>query len=200
MTSSGELAPENLIAAYARGIFPMDMDGKIRWFLPDPRAIIPLESFHASKTLMQTYRSGRHEVRIDTAFGEVIRRCADRPEGTWISDAIIDAYAELHRLGYAHSVESWRDGRLRGGLYGVSLRGVFFGESMFHGERDASKVAFVALVQRMRARGFRLLDVQFMTPHLRRLGAIEVSCQAYLRRLEAAMEVDCPWAEPGTVA
>lgn len=190
-----QLTPENLVSAYAQGIFPMDVDGRIRWFLPDPRAIVPLDRFHASKTLMRTCRGGRFELRMDTAFVDVMRHCADRPEGSWISDEIVEAYAELHRYGFAHSVETWRAGTLVGGLYGVALRGAFFGESMFHRQRDASKVAFVALVSRLRERGYRLLDVQFSTPHLRGFGAIEVSCDSYLAQLARAMRVDCSWAD-----
>ncbi len=186
------LTPELLVRAYAAGAFPMDVQGRIRWFSPDPRAIIPLEDFHASRTLMQLYRSGRFEIRMNTRFREVMEACADRPEGTWISAEIIEAYVELHRLGLAHSVEAWRDGELAGGLYGVALRGAFFGESMFHRRTDASKVALVALVERMRHRGLTLLDVQFLTPHLQRFGAREIPRSTYLRRLQAALrrEVD----------
>mgnify|MGYP000644122982 CR=1 FL=1 len=189
---SPPLTPELLVRAYASGAFPMDVEGRIRWFSPDPRAILPLGSFHASRTLMQLYRSGRFEIRLNTAFREVMEACADRPEGTWISPEIIRAYVELHRLGLAHSFEAWRDGELAGGLYGVALRGAFFGESMFHRRTDASKVALVALVERMRRRGLTLLDVQFLTPHLQRFGAREIPRAAYLRRLRAALrqEVD----------
>ncbi len=189
---SPPLTPELLVRAYAAGAFPMDVEGRIHWFSPDPRAIIPLDGFHASRTLMQLYRSGRFEIRMNTAFREVIEACADRPEGTWISSEIISAYVELHRLGLAHSLEAWRDGELAGGLYGVALRGAFFGESMFHRRTDASKVALVALVERMRRRGLTLLDVQFLTPHLQRFGAREIPRAAYLRRLRAALrqEVD----------
>jgi len=190
------LTPDVLVAAYASGIFPMDVDGEICWFSPDPRAIIPLEGFHASKTLMQTYRQGRFEIRIDTAFKPVIRGCADRGDGTWISEEIVGAYVQLHREGLAHSVEAWRGGELAGGLYGVALGGAFFGESMFSRQRDASKVALVALVERLRAGGFVLLDIQFMTGHLARFGAVEIPRADYLRRLEAALEVDADLAAP----
>jgi len=206
------LTPDVLVAAYANGIFPMDVDGTIQWFSPDPRAIIPLEAFHASKTLRQTYRSGTFEVRLDSAFEEVIRVCAERPElhrrpsgphrdeagrpvrrrargMTWISPEIVAAYSRLHKLGLAHSVESWRNDELAGGLYGVTLGGAFFGESMFHRQADASKVALVALVERMRDRGFALLDVQFLTPHLQRFGATEIPRWDYLRRLKHALAI-----------
>lgn len=184
-----ELTPELLVAAYARGIFPMDVDGEIEWFSPDPRAIIPLDAFHASKTLWQTYRSGLFEIRVDTSFLEVMRLCGDRPEGTWISEEMMEAYAGLHRLGLAHSVESWQEERLAGGLYGVTIGGAFFGESMFHRARDASKVALVALVTRMRDRGFALLDVQCMTEHLRRFGAVEIPRAEYLEQLAVAIRL-----------
>ncbi len=190
-----ELTPELLLAAYAQGVFPMDVEGEIRWFLPDPRAILPLESFHASRNLRQLCRSGRFEVRTDTAFDAVIRACGDRPEGTWISEEIVAAYTALHRIGVAHSVEAFDGGALAGGLYGVAMGGAFFGESMFHRRRDASKVALVSLVERLRARGFALLDVQFITPHLKRFGAVEISCEAYLKRLASVVRRDCCWGE-----
>ncbi len=195
------LTPQVLVAAYANGIFPMDVEGEIQWFSPDPRAIIPLDAFRASKTCLQTYRSGRFEIRINTAFEEVMRGCSDRREGTWISEEIVRAYCRLHELGLAHSVESWRAldrlsgvgqgqaGELAGGLYGVAIGGAFFGESMFSRHRDASKVALVALVEQMRSRGFTLLDVQFTTPHLQRFGAVEISRDEYLERLKDALAV-----------
>lgn len=183
------LTPELLIAAYAQGIFPMDVEGQIQWFSPDPRAIIPLDGFHASRNLRQTYRSGRFEVRFDTCFEDVIRQCARRQEGTWISKEIVDAYTALYELGFAHSVESWHGGELAGGLYGVALGGAFFGESMFHRKTDASKIALLALVERMKERGFTLLDIQFLTPHLTRFGAVEIPRRQYLIRLQAALKV-----------
>lgn len=179
-----------LLSAYARGIFPMDHGGKVYWYDPDPRAIIPLDAFHVPRSLQRTLRKGLFEVRRDTAFTEVMAACA-RPapgrEHTWISEAFITAYSELHRLGYAHSVETWQDGRLVGGLYGVAIRGLFAGESMFSRERDASKVALVNLVQHLRWRGFTLLDTQFMTEHLRQFGAIEIPRREYQRRLATAL-------------
>jgi len=188
-----KLTAELLLSAYRQGIFPMGSRRGIDWYLPDPRGILPLEAFHASKSLMQTVRSGRYEVRTDVDFEGVMRACADRPESSWITDEIVGVYCELHRMGLAHSVESYRDGRLEGGLYGVHLGGAFFGESMFHRGRDASKVALVALVERMRRQGFTLLDVQFGTEHLSRFGVIEIPCAQYLKRLEEALIKPCAW-------
>jgi leucyl/phenylalanyl-tRNA---protein transferase len=189
------LTPDVLVAAYMQGIFPMDVDGVIQWFSPDPRAILPLDGFQVSRNLRQVVRSGRFEVRIDTRFEEVIRACGERPDGTWISAEIIEAYTRLHRLGIAHSVESWRGDELAGGLYGVALGGAFFGESMFHRRTDASKAALVALVERMRQRGFTLLDVQFLTEHLERFGAIEIPRRVYLARLSKALTVETTFVE-----
>lgn len=184
------LTPENLILAYGHGIFPMDVDGRIEWFSPDPRAIIDLHRFHVPKNLGRRYRSGRFTIRINHAFEQVMRACADRPEGSWISQDIIAAYTALHELSLAHSVEAWQDGELAGGLYGVAIGGAFFGESMFHRRTDASKVALVALVERLRTRRFALLDVQFTTPHLATFGAQEIPRTAYLDRLRRALVID----------
>ncbi len=155
-----------LVSAYREGIFPMALeDGEIGWFSPDPRGIIPLDTFHVPRRLERVVRSDEWTVRVDTRFEEVMRACAERPgEGTWISDEIFESYVALHRQGGAHSVEVWRDDVLVGGLYGVHLGGAFFGESMFHRVTNASKVALVALVERLRARGFVLLDTQWTTP------------------------------------
>jgi leucyl/phenylalanyl-tRNA--protein transferase len=174
----------------------MDVEGKIAWFSPDPRAILPLDGFHASQTLQQTCRSAKFDTRVDTAFSDVIRQCADRDEGTWISDEIVQAYEELHRRGLAHSVETWQDDRLAGGLYGVAIGGAFFGESMFYRARDASKVALMALVERLRQRRFALLDVQWMTEHLRRFGAIEISRSQYAKRLADALGLRREFCDP----
>lgn len=191
-----ELSPDILLSAYARGVFPMaDKAGRIGWYSPDPRAILPLEAFHVPRTLRQRVRQRRFEIRIDTAFEHVIRRCAGRREGTWISQDIIEAYCRLNEMRFAHSVESWRDDQLVGGLYGVALGGAFFGESMFHSATDASKVALVHLVERMRNRGYRLLDVQFITPHLQRLGAIAIPRAEYLGRLVEALHCDCRFTD-----
>jgi len=181
------LDPELLIAAYAEGIFPMGVDGEIQWFSPDPRAILPLDRFHVSKTLRQTYRAGVFEIRINTAFKTVMEACGQRREGTWITSEVVRAYCGLHELGLAHSVEAWKDDALSGGLYGVALGGAFFGESMFHRARDASKVALVALVERLCKRRFTLLDIQYQTAHLRQFGAVEISRDEYLRRLGRAI-------------
>jgi len=187
-----DLEPDRLLAAYAVGIFPMaDDGGTIHWFAPDPRAVIELDGLQISRSLRAALRRETFRVTINTRFEEVIRACADRTEGTWISDDIFEAYTRLHRLGYAHSVEAWQDDELVGGLYGVSIGGAFFGESMFHHVTDASKVALVHLVERMRARGLILLDTQFMTPHLRSLGATEIPRTEYERRLERAIRKPC---------
>jgi leucyl/phenylalanyl-tRNA---protein transferase len=180
-----------LLEAYCSGIFPMGTEhGEIGWFSPDPRGIIPLDGFHIPHGLQRTLKKGLFEVRVNEAFEEVIRACAARTE-TWISKEIIASYLNLHQLGYAHSVETWRNGRLAGGLYGVGLYGAFFGESMFHYETDASKVALVALVRRLQERQYRLLDTQYITPHLQTFGAVEISRTKYLRLLRQALALDC---------
>ncbi len=173
------------------GLFPMadSRRGDIHWYAPDPRAIIPLDSFHAPRSLLRTIRRGTFDVRVNTDFASVIRACAARPE-TWISDGIIHTYEELHRLGLAHSVECWHAGELAGGLYGVALGGAFFGESMFSRATDASKVALAALVVRLRARGYVLLDTQYLTEHLARFGAVEIPRDTYTVLLAAALRLD----------
>lgn len=182
------LDSEILLPAYAAGIFPMaDGDGKLFWLAPDPRAIIPLDGFTVSRSLRSTVRRKVFEITVDRAFDAVLAACAERDEGTWISDNIKGAYATLHVMGFAHSVEAWKGDQLVGGLYGVAIGGAFFGESMFHRERDASKVALVHLVERMRDRGFTLLDVQFINDHLRRFGAIEIPKAEYEQRLAEAI-------------
>ena len=189
------LTPDLLLSAYAQGIFPMDVDGRIQWFSPDPRAVFELHDFSVPRSLRQAVRQGRFEVRVDTAFADVIRACADRSDGTWISEAIIEAYTRLHHLGFAHSVETCLDGELVGGLYGVSLGGAFFGESMFHRATDASKVALVHLVERLDRRGYQLLDIQFVTEHLLQFGAKEIPRAEYLHQLEAAMHISCTFTD-----
>jgi leucyl/phenylalanyl-tRNA---protein transferase len=185
-----------LVSAYAGGWFPMAAEpGEIRWYSPDPRGIIPLESFHVPARLARVLRSGRFQIEIDRSFEAVIRACAeadrdDEDAGTWIDDEIVESYCALHRAGLAHSVEAWQGGRLAGGVYGVAIGGAFFGESMFHHVTDASKVALAALVDRLRARGYRLLDVQWVTPHLERFGAIEIPRRRYLKLLEEALTLD----------
>ncbi len=186
------LTPEGIELAYRHGIFPMadERSGEVLWFRPDPRAVIPLDGFHVSRSLVRTLRRGRFEVRVDTAFATVMRGCADRPEGSWISERFVEVYGALHRAGKAHSVEAWRDRRLVGGVYGLALGGAFMAESMFHRETDASKVALAALVGRLSERGFTVLDVQYMTPHLESLGAVEITRREYERRLERALALD----------
>lgn len=195
-----ELVPEVLITAYCHGIFPMaDEAGRLHWMSPDPRAIIELDGLNVSRSLRSRVRRGVFEVTVNQAFDRVIDACADRPDGTWISPAIRRAYCRLHEVGYAHSVETWVDAELAGGLYGVAIGGAFFGESMFFQVTDASKVALVHLVEHMQDRRFALLDVQFMTEHLRRLGAVEVSRRAYLQRLNRAIRIPCAFDRHTTV-
>jgi leucyl/phenylalanyl-tRNA--protein transferase len=189
------LTPDLLIAAYSQGIFPMaDEDGTIAWYEPSLRAIIPLDGFHVPSRLARTVRNGRYELRYDTDFAAVMRACAAPAPGrktSWISAELVAAYSELHRLGYAHSVECWREGRMVGGLYGVAIRGLFAGESMFHHERDASKVALVHLVARLQRGGFVLLDSQYIVgDHMRQFGTIEISRAQYHRRLRHALSVE----------
>ena len=195
------LAPERLLAAYAAGIFPMaDEVGKVHWLAPDPRAVIPLNGFKTSRSLRSARRGGAFNLTINRAFVEVIEACAERADGTWISQDIHDAYCRLHQAGYGHSVEAWMGDQLAGGLYGVSIGGAFFGESMFHRVTDASKVALVVLVERMRERGFTLLDVQFMTDHLRQFGAVEISRIEYATRLRKATRLPCSFVDrPGAI-
>ena len=174
-------------------------DGTIRWFSPDPRGVIPLDTFHISRRLARVVRRGAFEIAIDRGFDAVIRACAeaerdDDGTGTWIDAEIYTSYIALHRAGYAHSVETWQDGRLAGGLYGVAIAGAFFGESMFHHVTDASKVALAALVDRLRHRGYVLLDTQWVTPHLAQFGAIEIPRRRYLQLLGEALEKSCSFA------
>lgn len=183
-----EFSAQLVLSAYCAGLFPMaGTSDRIEWFSPDPRGVFEIETFRPARSLRQTIHRRVFETRVDTAFAEVLRACADRDEGTWISHQIFDVYCELHAAGYAHSVESWRDGRLVGGLYGVAVGAAFFGESMFHRDTDASKVALAALVERMKLRHYSLLDVQWLTPHLASLGAVEISRSEYLRRLRRAI-------------
>ncbi|PYM76642.1 MAG: leucyl/phenylalanyl-tRNA--protein transferase [Candidatus Rokuibacteriota bacterium] len=191
-----ELTPAGVEAAYRHGVFPMADEGagEVLWFRPDPRAIIPLDGFHVSRSLKRRLRLGGFEIRIDIDFEGVMRACGDRPEGTWISEEFIEVYAALHRAGKAHSVEAWREERLVGGCYGVALGGAFMAESMFHRETDASKVALAGLVSRLGDRRFTLLDVQYVTPHLASLGAVEIPRREYERRLAEALKLDCRFA------
>ena len=187
------LDPIVVINAYAQGIFPMaDHAGRIRWYAPDPRAILEHENLHVSRSLRATIRKGIYEVRMDTSFEKVMHYCAEREE-TWINEAFITAYTKLHFAGLAHSVEAWKDGVLAGGLYGVSLGGAFMGESMFSHATDASKVCLVALVEHLKARGYVLHDVQFWTPHLATLGITVIPRRVYERRLREALRLQCTW-------
>lgn len=190
------LDPQVLLAAYGQGVFPMaDQNGVVNWYSADPRGILPLDTFHVARSLRQVVRQQRFDIRINFDFEQTIRCCAvNRSDGTWINRILIDAYLRLHELGFAHSVEAWQGDRLVGGLYGVSLGAAFFGESMFHRVPDASKVALVHLVTRLRERGYVLLDTQATTPHLRRFGCIEIPASAYLTRLDAALQKTCDFA------
>jgi leucyl/phenylalanyl-tRNA---protein transferase len=187
---------ELLVSAYSSGWFPMAVDeGEIRWYSPDPRGIIPLDAFHVPSRLRRVIRRGPFRIEIDRDFPAVIRGCAqadrkDDDPGTWIDSEILTSYIAMHRQGLAHSVEAWDGESLAGGLYGVALGGAFFGESMFHRATDASKVALAALVDHMKARGFTLLDIQWVTPHLEQFGAIEIPRSDYLELLQEAMKVD----------
>jgi leucyl/phenylalanyl-tRNA--protein transferase len=189
------IAPEVLLQGYRLGVFPMAMDdGEIEWFSPDPRAIIPLDKFHVPQTLERVVRKKSFEIRINVSFTEVMEQCAQRPE-TWINDEIVESYSRLHRLGHAHSVEAWQNGVLAGGLYGVAIGAAFFGESMFHHVRDASKIALLALVEHLRARRFTLLDTQWLTPHLQKFGAIEIPRVEYLHRLSSSVNLSRQFME-----
>jgi leucyl/phenylalanyl-tRNA--protein transferase len=189
----GDLSPARLLAAYERGIFPWySGPSPILWWSPDPRLVLETGALHVPRSLERTIRRGVYEVRADTAFARVIRRCAEKPrpgqEGTWITPEMIAAYEELHRQGFAHSFEAWRGGELAGGLYGVSLGAAFFGESMFADGPDASKVAFVRAVRWLDGRAIRLVDCQVSTEHLERFGARGVPRAEFLARLAAALE------------
>lgn len=195
----------DLLSCYARGVFPMaDAREDERVFLIDPerRGVIPLDRFHVSRRLARTLRAEPFEIRTDTAFRAVVQACAASGPGrveTWINHPIEDLYVHLHDLGFAHSVECWLDGELIGGLYGVSLQGAFFGESMFSRRRDASKIALVHLVARLLAGGYRLLDAQFMTEHLTQFGAVEISRLDYHRRLAQALSAQADFQRAGAM-
>ena len=186
-----QLDPDFVLMAYSSGYFPMaeSRTGAISWYSPDPRAIIPLDGFRISRSLDQKVRKRLFDVRINTAFEQVIRLCAERDE-TWISDEIIRVYTLLHKRGFAHCVECWHAGHLAGGLYGVAIGGALFGESMFSRETDASKVALVRLVELLRQSSFRLLDTQFMNAHVKQFGAYEIPRARYLELLSDALAVE----------
>lgn len=198
--TGADLEPSTLLHAYSCGIFPMPLHGRhtIGWWSPDPRGVLPLDALQVSRSLRRSCR--RYEIRVDHAFDDVVAACADPDrDGAWITNEVRAAYGRLHRLGWAHSVEAWdlETGELAGGLYGVSINGFFAGESMFHHGRDASKVALVALVERLRATGATLLDVQWSTPHLSSLGVVDIARDDYLDLLDAAIDTPtAPFAEP----
>jgi len=200
----GDLSTERLLLAYRMGIFPWYSDETpILWYSPDPRFVLRMEDWHMPARLGRTLRSGRFEVRFDTAFPEVIAACAEVERrdqfGTWITDDMEAAYCALHEAGYAHCAEAWLDGRLVGGIYGVSLGRAFFGESMFHRERDASKVALASLVLRLKEWGFDFLDCQQDTDHMARFGARRFTRKKFLAMLEQTLEAEDrtgPWTDP----
>lgn len=187
----GDLDVDTMLDAYRHGIFPWPhSDGTVFWWSPDPRALIPLDGLHVSRSLRRTLRAGGLECTVDTAFEQVVAACAARPRGgTWIVGQLVDGYRRLHAHGAAHSVEVWAGDELVGGLFGITVGGAFTGESMFHHRTDASKVALVRLVEHLRARGFVLLDAQMPTPHLTSLGAVAVTRDAFLDALAAAVRL-----------
>ena len=191
------IAADALLTAYASGWFPMAVaEGEIRWYSPDPRGIIPLDTFHVPTRLARSLRKAAFEIRVNTNFRAVITACSQREDtdGNWIDREIIESYCLLHGAGFAHSVETWQDGVMVGGLYGVALQGAFFGESMFHNVNDASKAALVALVDKLRAGGYVLLDTQWVTEHLLQFGAVEVPRRRDLRMLDEALKVDATFS------
>lgn len=202
------LTPELLIEAYKQGLFPMAYSADspyVHWICPEERGQLPIESLHISKSLKKTVfknikRNGPYIIKVDTDFEGVIRKCADarenRPE-TWINEPIIEAYCDLHRRGHAHSVECWHDGRLAGGLYGVSVGAAFFGESMFSRKTDTSKIALVHLCARLWKGGYTLLDTQFVNDHLRQFGVYEISHGAYIEKLKQAIKKDADFTLEG---
>jgi len=186
----GDLEVPRLLTAYCQGVFPMYEESEpICWWSPDPRAVFDLDHFHVPRRLARTVRSGKFQITFDREFVGVMRGCAERAEGTWITADMIEGYHRLHRLDHAHSVEVWRGGELVGGAYGVSIGGLFAGESMFFRERDASKVALVHLIDRLRSRGFVLFDTQILNEHTRSLGAYVLPRDQYLDQLRRAIEL-----------
>ncbi len=195
-----EITVELLLSAYANGYFPMAgsrKGRKIHWYDPDLRGILPLDDFHAPKSLIKYMKNNNFIYKMDTSFREVITACAERMEDTWINDTIINLYCDLHELGFAHSVECWKDNALIGGLYGVSLGGAFFGESMFSRAPNASKCALVHLVSLLKHSGYALLDTQYVNDHLKQFGVVEITRDAYREKLEAALHItpQNPWRE-----
>ena len=200
MENDNSLTAEALIYAYTSGVFPMaEADGTIYWYRPDPRAIIPIDTYKPAKSLKPILNRGQFEIRIDTAFEAVMRACAELrayEQETWISEELIQAYVDLHQMGFAHSVEAYEDGELVGGLYGVHFASAFFGESMFMKVSNASKVAFHYLIEILRVNECNLLDTQFMNDNVQRYGAIEIKRSAYEKLLEAALQQACEFKLP----
>jgi leucyl/phenylalanyl-tRNA---protein transferase len=199
--SDSGITPEQILQAYMHGYFPMatSLNGDIDWFIAEPRTVIPLdESFHIRRSLRQALRKTDYQIRLNHSFEEVIRACARHDvkdeDGVWLSEEMIGLYSELHRRGFVHSVEVWIDGQLSGGLYGVAIKGAFFGESMFMRTSYASQIALVALVERLRERGYQLLDAQMRTPHIAHFGALDLPHHEYLNLLYKAMRLDCQFA------
>lgn len=194
------LTPDLMLTGYAQGIFPMAESrdsAALHWIDPQRRGIFPLENFHISRSLMGSIRHENYTIRTNSAFAEVVRRCAARPE-TWINVPLFDLYDQIHAMGHAHSLEVWQEGVLIGGVFGITLGAAFFGESMFSARTDASKIALAYLVDRLRQGGFRLFDTQFLTPHLASLGAIEIPRSDYRKRLAAALPLDADFTLPET--
>ncbi|QJW88850.1 leucyl/phenylalanyl-tRNA--protein transferase [Spirosoma taeanense] len=195
-----KLTADDLIYGYINGIFPMaDADGTLYWYAPDPRAVIPIDSYKPARSLRPVLNQNRFEIRVNADFEQVMRHCSfprSADDSTWISDEIIDAYTDLHRLGLAHSVETYLDNQLVGGLYGVSIGAAFFGESMFYHVSNASKVAFHHLIMTLREQQFDLLDTQFINDNVRRYGAIEIPKAEYLRQLKVAIRKKARFTEP----
>ncbi len=191
----GNLSPKRLLSAYRQGIFPWYSENQpILWWSLDPRGIIPLDDFHVGATLIKVLKRKIFEIKINTAFEDVMRACAVRSDGSesgWITEEMISAYTELHRLGNAHSIESWRNGKLVGGVYGIAIGGLFAAESMFYLESNASKIALTALVERVKETGFTLFDCQMVTNVTKRMGAIEISREEYLKQLNKALLQNC---------
>ena len=191
-----------LLGGYRAGYFPMAVTGGIGWFSPERRGVLPLDRFRVPRRLARFLGQGRFQCTVNRSFRDVITACASREDarGNWIDEEILESYCALHHAGHAHSVEVWDEDRLAGGLYGVSLRGAFFGESMFHRVRDSSKVALCVLVDRLCKRGFVLLDLQWVTPHLRQFGAVEISRARYLTQLAKSMRLNCVFEDPGPLS
>jgi leucyl/phenylalanyl-tRNA--protein transferase len=187
----GDLSPATLLRAYSEGVFPWFSDGDpVLWWSPDPRGVLDLDGLHIPRRLVRTIRGGKFRTTVNRCFERVMRACGEtRPEGTWVTEDMVAAYTELHRRGHAHSLEVWAGDDLAGGIYGVAVGGLFAGESMFHHVTDASKVALVALVERLRVRGYVLFDVQMKTEHTGRLGVTEIPRAEYLCRLQAAVKL-----------